>query len=180
MALRYHVSTYRPPTCGNKECDDYGKIISTDTVDVLAAEVGESWRTFCSCGDGAGWTLNSIESDPTIQIDEIIVKLRIQILEPEPADIPIGNGITEPYWKHDCDKCVYLGSRKIDDSCFDFYYCESSKSDEYPFTGIIREGNEADNNSSYLSKSIMWWAGEEEVADDVCNILRDLIMKHIY
>jgi len=175
MALRYHVSTYRPATCSNKECDNYGKIISTDTVDVLAAEVGESWRTFCSCGDGAGWTLDSIESDPTIQIDEVIIKLKIQIhFEPEPIDIPVGNGITGPYWKHDCDRCLYLGSRRIDDSCYDFYYCEIKDSGVSPYTGIIREGNDPDNNSSYLQRSIMEWdAGDP---NDVCSILKSLIL----
>lgn len=179
MALRYYVSTYRPPTCSNIECADYGKIISIDVAYVPHAEIGESWRTFCpTCGDGTGWTLNKVEWDPLIQIDEIKIDMKIQILSPEPMTIPTGDGADKPYWQHDCDKCVYLGSRDIGYNRYDFYYCESSKSDENNFTGIIRDGNLPEDNSSYLSRSIAEWDGTDE--EDVCNILKNLILKHTF
>ena len=90
------------------------------------------------------------------------------------VDTPIGNGITAPYWKHDCDRCVYLGSQKIEDSCYDFYYCEIKDSEVSPYTGIIREGNDPDNNSSYLQRDIMRWSAGDP--NDVCSILKSLIL----
>ena len=175
MALRYYVSTYRPPDCNNEDCAYYGKTIPLNIDYIPHAEIGESWREFCpTCGDGAGFTLNKIEWDPLIQIDEAIVEMKIQL---GPQSAPIGNGITEPYWKHDCDECVYLGSRSIDDNHYDFYSCESSKSDENLFTGIIRNGNAPEDNESYPSRSIMGWSGDD--LRDVCDVLKNMLIHHI-
>ena len=178
MALRYYVSTYRSPTCDNKECENHGHIISIDTSYVPQAQIGESWRTLCDCGDGAGWALNKVEWDPLIQIDEVKIDMKIQIHDSEVVDPPIGDGITKPYWQHDCDKCAYLGSRQYDDKYYDFYFCTEMSGDGVG-TGIIREGNNGDNNSSYLFRSIMSWQRAEVGTVDICDDLQTMVIKHL-
>jgi hypothetical protein len=146
---------------------------------VKLAKVGASWRTFCpECGDGAGWRLDKIEWDPLAQFDELHVDMKIQFLTDKHVDIPIGDGHTKPYWNHDCQECIYLGSRQVIDNKFDFYYCEPSGSDDYPYVGIIRGGNEPDNYDSHAFKSI------EEPTDinenDAYDILSNLIAEYIH
>jgi hypothetical protein len=176
MATRYNVSSYRPPVCQNEFCEWYGKIIPLDHEDVRHMLVGQSWRTFCpECGDGAGWTLDSVEWDKTSHIDELILNLRIQL---GPQKDPVGNGVSKPYWIHDCEKCVWLGSRQIGDSHLDFYWCSWADSAEIG-TGIIRRGNDADNNESYLFSSIQSWIGDEDPRC-ACYLLRKLVLKHIH
>lgn len=171
MALRYYVSTYRPPICSNKTCDNYRKVIQIDYDYVQHADIGESWRTFCSCGDGAGWTLNKVEYDRSIQIDEVKIDMLIQL--PSTADIPIGDGESKPYWQHDCEKCIWLGSRIVDLMVFDFYYCPTKDS----FSGIIRSGNLPEDNESWPSEVIMKWDGGNK--DDIGDILYTLIKAHL-
>jgi len=175
MALRYYVSTYRPPVCDNEECKNYGSVISIDTSYVPHAEIGNSWRTFCpKCGDGAGWTLNKVEWDPLIQIDEIKIDMTIPLGFQKD---PISNGITKPYWKHDCEKCVWLGSHWMGDRYYDFYWCENGESEVSKGSGIIRDGNLPEDNESFPHITIadLNYHGYGNVYD----VLQRLVMAHI-
>ena len=79
MGRRYHVSTYRSPLCSKPDCDRYGTVIPINYSYVKEAEVGTCWRSFCKCGDGAGWRLDSVEWIKNKLEDEIIVNMKIEL-----------------------------------------------------------------------------------------------------
>jgi len=175
MALKYYVSA-RQPTCSNKECDNYGNIIPIDIDYVSRAKIGDSWRTFCpGCVDRAVWTLDSIEWDKTSHIDEIILNLRIQL---GPQKDPVDNGVSKPYWIHDCEKCVWLGSHEFVNEYYDFYWCMNGKSEVSKGSGVIRNGNLTENNESYPYRVLSEW-DSDELDRSVFNVLQRLVMTHL-
>jgi hypothetical protein len=158
MALKYHVHTYRNPVCNNPECERHGEIIPIDQDMVSKYDVGMSWRTFCpGCGDGAGWTLDSVSWDKESEFNELIIEMKIPL---NITSSPLGDGINTPYWKHDCDKCVWLGSHWGAKEYYDFYYCKENSGDP-DGCGIIRMGNEPENNESWPMRSLMDFPLEE-------------------
>jgi hypothetical protein len=81
MPRRYHVSTYRPPTCSNPRCREFGRMIPIDQKNVPTMKIGESWRTFCTgCGTGAGWTLNKVEWFMDGPFDEVVLTAKMQLV----------------------------------------------------------------------------------------------------
>ena len=175
MAKRYYVSTYRPVVCSNTECERYGKIIPINQNCVRDAEVGECWRTFCSCGDGAGWRLDKVEWDDSIRVDEVELTIKIQLGAEKAAG---------PFWRHGCSDCVYLGSFMFgDDYKADYYVCDAgdSSSPDMRYSGTIRHGHVEDDDEydsfceTHLWRTIKTWkAGEFSV----CGMLKKLMLKH--
>lgn len=95
-----------------------------------------------------------------------------------PSDtIPVGDGVSTPYWTHDCNQCTWLGSRIFEDCTrFDFYWCGKASDDEG--CGIIRNSNMPEDNESYLLGSMRQWSGHEP--HDKADVLKQLVITHLY
>lgn len=78
----------------------------------------------------------------------------------------------DKFHKHDCDCCKYLGSEKLKDETFDYYFCEQ-KSLNMP-TVISRFGNDGDYYSGLLSAKIR---AEKYMKDNSLNNIYDAITK---
>lgn len=177
MPLKYHVTAYRNPVCDNPDCDRYGEIIPIDQDMVSKYNVGTAWRTFCpGCGDGAGWRLDSVSWDKESKFNELIIEMKIPL---SITNAILGDGVDTPYWKHDCDKCVWLGSHWASDRYghhYDFYYCKENSFNDPDGVGIIRMGNEPVDHEAWPIRYIMSLDQEESpLYDD----LRRRVVAHL-
>jgi hypothetical protein len=184
MANRYHIINYRPAECDNEECARHGQLIPFATSYVREMEVGSSWRTFCpECGDGAGWTLTKVEYVKDINVDEVVLEIKIQL----PMDLtPVGNGLMTPYWQNDCDDCVWLGSTQCNEKLYDFYYCENKAGKEAGLDrnlrdfGIIRTGNAEEAMEIHSLNTILNWKKDDSNQKyDVCCSLQKRVVKYL-
>ena len=178
MAIRYTVKTYRPATCSNEECERHGDIIPFDEAYVRDAEVGESWRTYCVCGDGAGWTLTKVESIDDIQIDEVVLEVKMQLTM---ENVPVGDGMLKPYWQHDCTSCEWLGSRAVRGefgvSYEDFYVCLDKEKELPNGSAIVRVNNTGGDYHSMPIYLALDWAGDDESC--MHSVLKRKVEKHL-
>ncbi len=62
--MTFIVEPYRGTTCDNQHCSNFKKEIKPDldwaTLSLPAELIGQHFRSFCKCGDGAGWVIKNV------------------------------------------------------------------------------------------------------------------------
>ena len=82
-----------------------------------------------------------------------------------------------PFFTHDCNHCIYLGSIRTVQPYeivqpYDFYYCPNTK------TGgscIIRDGNNPEDNQSFPWDIIKSW----KCQDSMWALMKQFVLTHI-
>lgn len=72
-----------------------------------------------------------------------------------------------PYFNHDCEGCVYLGSITGAYN-YDFHFCPEQNS------AIIREGNDAENYQSFPVDSVLGWEND----NSLWSLMKSMLLTH--